>query len=219
MSLAIFDLDNTLLNGDSDHAWGEFLVKKGIVDESFYRTQNDHFYELYKQSKLDIMAYLAFALEPLTRFSLDELSTLHAEFMHTVIAPMRLPKADALLQHHRQQGDYLLIITATNGFVTQPIAKALGVDDILATDPEIKGDAYTGRIVGTPCYQDGKVTRLNQWLQQTRQNLENSYFYSDSINDLPLLERVTNPVATNPDDKLLHIANERHWPVLHLFND
>jgi len=111
------------------------MVKKGIVDESFYRTQNDHFYELYKQSKLDIMEYLAFALKPLTRFSLDELSTLHAEFMHTVIAPMRLPKADALLQHHRQQGDYLLIITATNGFVTQPIAKALGVDDILATDP------------------------------------------------------------------------------------
>lgn len=216
MSLAIFDLDNTLLNGDSDHAWGEFMVKKGIVDESFYRTQNDHFYELYKQSKLDIMEYLAFALKPLTRFSLDELSTLHAEFMHTVIAPMRLPKADALLQHHRQQGDYLLIITATNGFVTQPIAKALGVDDILATDPEIKGDAYTGGIVGTPCYQDGKVTRLNQWLQQTRQNLENSYFYSDSINDLPLLQAVTHPVVVDGDERLTAEAQQRGWPCISL---
>jgi len=216
MSLAIFDLDNTLLNGDSDHAWGEFMVKKGIVDESFYRTQNDHFYELYKQSKLDIMEYLAFALKPLTRFSLDELSTLHAEFMHTVIAPMRLPKADALLQHHRQQGDYLLIITATNGFVTQPIAKALGVDDILATDPEIKEDAYTGRIMGTPCYQDGKVTRLNQWLQQTRQNLENSYFYSDSINDLPLLQAVTHPVVVDGDERLTAEAQQRGWPCISL---
>jgi len=216
MSLAIFDLDNTLLNGDSDHAWGEFLVKKGIVDESFYRTQNDHFYELYKQSKLDIMAYLAFALEPLTRFSLDELSALHAEFMRTVVASMRLPKADALLQHHRQQGDYLLIITATNGFITRPIAKALGVDDILATDPEIRDEKYTGRIVGTPCYQDGKVTRLNQWLQQTRQDLDNSYFYSDSINDLPLLQAVTHPVVVDGDERLTAEAQQRGWPCLSL---
>lgn len=216
MSLAIFDLDNTLLNGDSDHAWGEFLVKKGIVDESFYRRQNDHFYELYKQSKLDIMEYLAFALEPLTHFSLDELASLHHEFMNSFIAPMRLAKADALLQQHRDQGDYLLIITATNGFITRPIAKALGVDDILATDPEIVEGRYSGAIVGTPCYQDGKVTRLEQWLQQNQHDLQDSYFYSDSINDLPLLLQVTHPVVVDGDDRLTAEAQQRGWPCLSL---
>ncbi len=216
MSLAIFDLDNTLLNGDSDHAWGEFLVNKGIVDEAFYRRQNDHFYELYKQSKLDIMEYLAFALEPLTRFTLAELAALHAQFMAEYINPMRQPKADALLRRHREQGDFLLIITATNGFVTRPIAQALGVDDILATDPEVEGDRYTGRIVGTPCYQEGKVTRLNQWLQQTHHPLDNSYFYSDSINDLPLLQAVTHPVVVDGDQRLTSAAQQRGWPCISL---
>ncbi|HAG96878.1 MAG: HAD-IB family hydrolase [Pseudomonadales bacterium] len=216
MSLAIFDLDNTLLNGDSDHAWGEFLVNKGIVDEAFYRRQNDHFYELYKQSKLDIMEYLAFALEPLTRFTLAELAALHAQFMAEYINPMRQPKADALLRRHREQGDFLLIITATNGFVTRPIAQALGVDDILATDPEVEGDRYTGRIVGTPCYQEGKVTRLNQWLQQTHHTLDNSYFYSDSINDLPLLQAVTHPVVVDGDQRLTSAAQQRGWPCISL---
>ena len=216
MSLAIFDLDNTLLNGDSDHAWGEFLVNKGIVDEAFYRRQNDHFYELYKQSKLDIMEYLAFALEPLTRFTLAELAALHAQFMAEYINPMRQPKADALLRGHREQGDFLLIITATNGFVTRPIAQALGVDDILATDPEVEGDRYTGRIVGTPCYQEGKVTRLNQWLQQTHHTLDNSYFYSDSINDLPLLQAVTHPVVVDGDQRLTSAAQQRGWPCISL---
>ena len=216
MSLAIFDLDNTLLNGDSDHAWGEFLVNKGIVDEAFYRRQNDHFYELYKQSKLDIMEYLAFALEPLTRFTLAELAALHAQFMAEYINPMRQPKADALLRRHREQGDFLLIITATNGFVTRPIAQALGVDDILATDPEVEGGRYTGRIVGTPCYQEGKVTRLNQWLQQTHHTLDNSYFYSDSINDLPLLQAVTHPVVVDGDQRLTSAAQQRGWPCISL---
>ena len=216
MSLAIFDLDNTLLNGDSDHAWGEFLVDKGIVDESFYRKQNDHFYELYKQSKLDIMEYLAFALEPLTRFSLEELAGLHNQFMAEYVTPMRLQKADALLAKHRAQGDYLLIITATNGFITRPIAKALGVDDILATDPEIVDNRYTGGILGTPCYQAGKVTRLHQWLQQTDHSLDNSWFYSDSINDLPLLEAVTNPVVVDGDDRLCAEAQQRGWPCISL---
>lgn len=216
MSLAIFDLDHTLLNGDSDHAWGEFLVNKGIVDESFYRTQNDHFYELYKQSKLDILEYLAFALEPLTRFSISELTDLHREFMQDYVLPMRQAKADALLQRHREQGDYLLIITATNGFITRPIAAALGVDDILATDPEIVDGRYTGGIVGTPCYQAGKVTRLQQWLQQTGHDLSGSYFYSDSINDLPLLETVSHPVVVDGDDRLLAEAQQRGWPCLSL---
>ncbi|MBA56309.1 MAG: HAD-IB family hydrolase [Pseudomonadales bacterium] len=216
MSLAIFDLDNTLLNGDSDHAWGEFLVDKGIVDESFYRKQNDHFYELYKQSKLDIMEYLVFALEPLTRFSLEQLGALHEQFMAEYVTPMRLQKADALLAEHRARGDYLLIITATNGFITRPIAQALGVDDILATDPEIVNNRYTGGITGTPCYQEGKVARLQQWLAQTDHNLDNSWFYSDSINDLPLLEVVTNPVVVDGDERLCREAQQRGWPCISL---
>lgn len=216
MTLAIFDLDNTLLAGDSDHAWGEFLVEKGIVDASFYRKQNDHFYELYKQSRLDIMEYLAFALEPLTRFSMQELAELHQQFMTSHIAPMRQKKADQLLAKHRDQGDYLLIITATNRFITGPIAEALGVDDILASDPEIEDGRYNGKVSGTPCYQDGKVKRLQAWLKATDHNLDGSYFYSDSINDLPLLEAVTHPFVVDGDDRLMAEANTRNWPCISL---
>lgn len=216
MALAIFDLDHTLLNGDSDHAWGEFLVQQGIVDESFYRKQNDHFYELYKQSRLDIMEYLAFALEPLTHYNLDQLSELHQQFMASHVAPMRQKKADALLAKHRNNGDFLLIITATNRFITEPIAKALGVDDILATDPEIIDNRYTGKVAGIPCYQDGKVKRLQSWLEKNHHDLTNSYFYSDSINDLPLLETVTHPVVVDGDDRLLAEAQTRNWPCISL---
>lgn len=216
MSLAIFDLDNTLLNGDSDHAWGEFLVQQGIVDEAFYRQQNDHFYELYKQGNLNILEYLEFALAPLTRFNQDELTILHRDFMKQMIAPMRLAKADALLQKHRQQNDYLLIITATNRFITGPIAEALGVDDILATEPELVDGRYTGKICGIPCFQDGKVTRLQQWLQDHDESLEGSYFYSDSINDLPLLQAVTHPVVVDGDERLTAEAASRGWPCLSL---
>ena len=216
MSLAIFDLDHTLLDGDSDHAWGEFLVRHKIVDPEFYRRQNDHFYELYKQSRLDIMEYLQFALEPLTRFNLKELELLHRQFMHEFIAPMRQPKADALLKKHRDQGDFLLIITATNRFVTAPIARALGVDDLLATDPEIADNRYTGRVKGVPCYREGKVERLHQWLRDTDHTLEDSYFYSDSINDLPLLEEVTHPFAVDADARLRAEAEQRNWPIISL---
>ena len=216
MALAIFDLDHTLLNGDSDHAWGEFLVQQGIVDESFYRKQNDHFYELYKQSRLDIMEYLAFALEPLTHYNLDQLSELHQQFMASHVAPMRQKKADALLAKHRNDGDFLLIITATNRFITEPIAKTLGVDDILATDPEIIDNRYTGKVAGIPCYQDGKVKRLQSWLEKNHHDLTNSYFYSDSINDLPLLETVTHPVVVDGDDRLLAEAQNRNWPCISL---
>ena len=216
MALAIFDLDHTLLNGDSDHAWGEFLVQQGIVDESFYRKQNDHFYELYKQSRLDIMEYLAFALEPLTHYNLDQLSELHQQFMASHVAPMRQKKADALLAKQHNDGDFLLIITATNRFITEPIAKALGVDDILATDPEIIDNRYTGKVAGIPCYQDGKVKRLQSWLEKNHHDLTNSYFYSDSINDLPLLETVTHPVVVDGDDRLLAEAQNRNWPCISL---
>lgn len=216
MSLAIFDLDNTLLAGDSDYSWGEFLVAKQLVDSEEYRIANDNFYQDYKAGTLDIQAYLRFSLAPLTRHSMAELAALHQEFMQTYIEPMMLTKAQALLQEHRARGDYLLIITATNAFVTRPIAQRLGVDDILATDPEIRDGRYTGNSVGTPCFQGGKVIRLQEWLKTHQQDLEGAYFYSDSINDLPLLEQVTHPVAVDADERLAAIAKQRGWDSLSL---
>lgn len=216
MSLAIFDLDNTLLNGDSDHAWGEFLIEKGMVDAVFYKESNDRFYREYQAGKLDIHRYIEFALEPLTRHDRSELDRLHAEFMRNKIAPMRLAKADALLAQHRAQGDYLLIITATNSFVTRPIAQMLGVDDIIATDPEFDGRRFTGRLVGTASFREGKVTRLNEWLTSNKHSLAGSWFYSDSQNDLPLLELVDNAVAVDPDDTLRAEAIKRGWKVMSL---
>ncbi|MEM5537160.1 HAD family hydrolase [Neptuniibacter pectenicola] len=216
MSLAIFDLDNTLLGGDSDHAWGEFLCEKGIVDSDEYRRANDYFYEQYKNGGLDIYEFLDFALRPLTKLDTTQLNTLHQQFMAEKIEPIILPKALELLKNHKARGDYLLIITATNHFVTGPIAKRLGVDAIIATDPEVIDGQYTGKVAGTPCFQAGKVTRLHEWLSTSPHSLDNSYFYSDSHNDLPLLELVTNPIAVNPDEILEAHANEHLWPVLDL---
>lgn len=216
MSLALFDLDNTLLNGDSDHAWGEFLIEKGIVDGVFYKESNDCFYRQYQLGELDIHAYLEFALVPLTRHSKVELDALHDEFMRTKILPMRLPKADALIEKHRANGDHLVIITATNLFVTQPIAKALGVHHILATRPEFDGQRFTGKVQGTPCFREGKVTCLNEWLADSGHDLQDSWFYSDSHNDLPLLQLVDHPVAVDPDDTLRAAAIRNGWQVISL---
>ncbi|ACE83482.1 histidinol-phosphatase [Cellvibrio japonicus] len=216
MNLAIFDLDNTLIAGDSDHSWGQFLVERGLVDAELYKRANDQFYQDYKNATLDIDAYLKFSLKPLTEHSLEQLAQLHSEFMATHIAPMLLPKAQALLGEHRAKGDYLLIITATNGFVTRPIATYLGVDDIIATDPELVGSRYTGNYVGTPSFQHGKVLRLQEWLQAKDFDLGEAYFYSDSINDLPLLEQVGHPVAVDPDERLISIAHQREWPIISL---
>ena len=216
MSLAIFDLDNTLIAGDSDHAWGEFLCEKGLVDAEAYRQGNDYFYDQYKQGTLDIYEFLEFALKPLSEHNLSSLNALHNEFMQEKVLPMMLPKAKELLDNHRAQGDFLLIITATNRFVTGPIAEHLGVDDIIATEPEQLNGSYTGKVDGVPCFQSGKVERLNAWLKNNQHSLEGSYFYSDSQNDLPLLELVSNPVAVNPDETLEAFANEHLWPVLDL---
>ncbi|MDO6514927.1 HAD family phosphatase [Neptuniibacter sp. 2_MG-2023] len=216
MSLAIFDLDNTLLGGDSDHAWGEFLCEKGIVDSDEYRRANDYFYDQYKNGGLDIYEFLDFALRPLATLNKEKLNTLHQQFMAEKIEPIILPKALELLKNHRERDDYLLIITATNHFVTGPIANRLGVDAIIATDPEMIDGNYTGKVTGIPCFQEGKVTRLNDWLSANPYTLEDSYFYSDSHNDLPLLQLVTNPIAVNPDETLEAHANEHLWPVLDL---
>lgn len=216
VALAIFDLDNTLLGGDSDHAWGQFLVANKLADEETYRQANDYFYQQYQNGTLDIDEFLAFSLKPLTQYSLEQLASFHRDFMAKYIAPMMLPKAQSLLEEHRANGDYLLIITATNGFITRPIAKLLGVDDIIATDPELIDGAYTGKYVGTPTFQSGKVTRLNDWLEKHSYDLNEAYFYSDSINDLPLLEKVGKPIAVDADERLSAIAKERNWKHISL---
>jgi HAD superfamily hydrolase (TIGR01490 family) len=216
VSLAIFDLDNTLLAGDSDHAWGQFLVNHNIVDADQYQQANDHFLEQYQQGALDIFEYLEFALKPLAAHDNSQLDQWHQQFMAEMIRPIMLEKGRELLEKHRQQGDYLLIITATNRFVTEPIAHELGVDHILATEPEYIDGRYTGKVAGTPCFQDGKVKRLHEWLAEHDQKLEGSYFYSDSHNDLPLLEEVSHPVAVDPDAELKSRAEQAGWPVISL---
>ena len=216
MTLAIFDLDGTLLNGDSDYTWGQFLVEKGLVDSQEYKQANDKFFEEYQAGTLDIHEYLAFSLKPLTKFSREELTKLHNTFMQEKVQPMMQEKANALIKHHKDQGHFLLMITATNQFVTGPIGDALGMDHIIAPVPEIIDDHYTGKIVGVPSFQDGKVTRLNDWLAETGHTMEGSYFYSDSRNDLPLLELVSHPIAVDADETLTKIAQDRGWQHISL---
>jgi len=213
MALALFDLDNTLLANDSDFLWGCFLVEKGLVDKSTYDAANQRFYTEYKQGTLDIFEFLAFSLKPLSQFSMQELSVLHNEFMEKHIKSAITSKGIAQIQKHRDKGDYVVIITATNSFVTAPIAKAFNVDALIATEPEIINDRYSGRVAGTPCFQSGKITRLKQWLKNTTHNLQASTFYSDSHNDLALLECVTTPIAVDPDDELKAIALARNWQI------
>lgn len=216
MSLAIFDLDNTLLGGDSDHAWGEFLVAAGEVEEQVYREANDRFYRQYQQGCLSMDEYLAFSLQPLATIEPQRLSQLHHQFMESVIEPMVLPKAESLIQHHAEQGHTLLIITATNRFITSPIAERLKIPNLLATEAEMVDGRYTGKPTDIPCFQEGKVTRLHRWLEDQGQSLQESWFYSDSANDLPLLEAVTHPIAVDPDDRLRNHAETKGWQVMSL---
>ncbi|WP_396588306.1 HAD family hydrolase [Bermanella sp. R86510] len=216
MALAIFDLDNTLIAGDSDHGWGEFLVEQGIVDQHLYQEKNDYYFQQYQQGKLDILDYLQFSLQPLTQHDLATLHKLRDQFVAEKIIPIITQKSRELLAKHRQAGDYLLIITATNLFVTEPIAKELGVDDIIATEPEFIDGAYTGKVAGIPSFQDGKVKRLTEWLAQNELSLQGSYFYSDSQNDLPLLKQVDYPVAVDADPTLLQYAQDHDWPIISL---
>jgi HAD superfamily hydrolase (TIGR01490 family) len=216
MRLAIFDLDHTLLAGDSDHLWGEFMIERGLVERDRHKRQNDQFYADYKAGTLDIAAYMHFALEPLVRLGPERLLPLRERFVAEVIDPIIAPAAPALLERHRIQGDVLLIITATNRFVTEPIAQLLGVDDLLATDPEQVGGRYTGAITGIPCYREGKVKRLEQWLKAQDQRFGHITFYSDSHNDLPLLRHVHAPFAVDPDDELRAEARRQGWPIITL---
>lgn len=216
MALAIFDLDHTLLSGDSDHAFGQYLVDRQLVDPAEHQRRNDYFYQQYKAGTLDIHEYLDFALKPLTEHPRALLEAERERFIEERIKPLISQKSRDLIQKHRDAGDTLLIITATNGFVTYPIAEVLGIEHIIAPHPELIDDCYTGRIVGIPSFQDGKVTRLNDWLEQQQLSLAGSYFYSDSHNDLPLLERVDHPVAVDPDDTLKARAEQQGWPIISL---
>ena len=216
MALAIFDLDNTLLKGDSDHRWGEYMCASGRVDAEQFARQNDKFYADYAAGSLDIYAYLRFALSPIAGLSVADVEPLQREFLEQWVEPMILPKALALLDRHRQEQDKLLIITATNTVVTRPIATRLGVKALLGCEAEIVNGLYTGEMTGTPSFQQGKVERLLHWSQDQNLSLEDAFFYSDSHNDLPLLEHVARPVAVDPDATLLATARVRGWPIISL---
>ena len=216
MSLAIFDLDNTLLSIDSDNAWGEFLVEQGAVDPVAYREANERFLADYNAGTLDMAAFLEMALKPLAENTPEQLAAWHQQFMASKIEPHILPKAEELLARHRTKGDTMLIITATNRFITGPIAERLGVDDLIAVEPEMVDGRYTGRVDGVPSYREGKVIRLQAWLEAQDITMDGAWFYSDSHNDLPLLEKVDHPVAVDPDDTLRKVAEERHWRIMSL---
>lgn len=211
MKLALFDLDHTLLNTDSDHSWGEFLVNEGLVDPVHHRQMNDKFYEDYKAGQLDPIAYNEFVFEFLTQNTPEVLTELHALFMQKVIRPQMRPKGFDTIQKHQDLGHEIVGITATSDFITAPIFRAFGITEIIATTAEVQQGKYTGKVTGTPCYQQGKLVRLEQWL--AGRNVEESWAYSDSINDRFLLEYATHAIAVNPDDRLEKLAKAQNWQI------
>ena len=218
-NLALFDLDNTLLAGDSDYNWSLFLISEGLLDAKTHQDRNEQFYQDYKNGCLNITEFLAFQLKPLSEHSKKFLDELHVKYMDKVIRPMMTKKAQALVNEHKAAGDLCVVITATNSFVTKPIATAYGIEHLLGSDPEMVNGEYTGGVTGVPTYKEGKVIRLNQWLEARGTKLidyEVSYFYSDSHNDLPLMQLVTNPVAVDADETLTAYAKEQAWPAISL---
>jgi len=217
LNLALFDLDNTLLSGDSDFEWAQFLIEQGVLDREVYEARNGTFYEQYKQGILDIHEFLDFQLKPLSRHPRHVLDAWRRQFMQQKILPLVRPRAQELIERHRT--DLRVIVTATNSFVTAPIAREFGIDHLIATEPAQVGGEFTGAVTGTPCFREGKVTCLEDWLAGRGQSLASfsqSWFYSDSLNDLPLLARVTHPVAVDPDDTLRAHAVKHGWPIISL---
>lgn len=211
MKLALFDLDHTLLNTDSDHSWGEFLVNEGLVDPVHHRQMNDQFYEDYKAGQLDPIAYNEFVFQFLTRHDNAYLTELHQLFMQKVIRPQMRLQGFATIEHHKALGHEIVGITATSDFITAPIFREFGITNIIATNAEVVEGAYTGKVAGLPCYQQGKLLRLDQWLDGRQVN--ESWAYSDSINDRFLLEYATHAIAVNPDDRLEKLSQEKGWEV------
>lgn len=218
-NLALFDLDNTLLAGDSDYNWSLFLIAEGLLDAKTHHERNEQFYQDYKNGNLDIYQFLDFQLRPLAQHPKKLLDALHLKYMDKVIRPMMTQKALDLVNKHQAAGDLCVVITATNSFVTKPIATAYGIEHLIGTDPEMVDGEYTGNVSGVPSFQEGKVTRINQWLEARAQKLSDfktSYFYSDSHNDLPLMKLVTNPVAVDADAALTAYAIQQDWPQISL---
>lgn len=219
MNLALFDLDNTLLSGDSDFEWAQFLISKGVVDREVQEARNIEFYKDYQAGTLDINAFLDFQLAPLSRHSRCELMAWHNEFMAKRIMPLIGSSARALVATHAAQNDLLCIVTATNTFVTGPIARELGIPHLIGTIPAQRNGEFTGKVNGLPSFREGKITRVELWLESMGlwwSDFDRSWFYSDSLNDLPLLEKVTNPVAVDADATLRLAATDRHWPQISL---
>lgn len=219
MKLALFDLDNTLLTGDSDFEWAQFLISKGVLDKEVHEARNQEFYQAYKDGTLDIHAFLDFQLAPLARHSRRELDVWHVEFMTSRIRPLITVPARALVQRHRAEGALVAIVTATNGFVTGPICREFGIEHLVATVAAQENGRFTGKPRGVPAFKEGKIERVDAWLESIGlcwTSFASSHFYSDSHNDLPLLEKVTDPVAVDPDDTLRRHAVERGWPVISL---
>lgn len=216
MALAIFDLDNTLIGGDSDYLWGKYLGEIGVVDPAVQESENQRFYDDYNAGRLDIMAWLAFQLAPLARHEMEQLKQWREKFVREKIGPILLPKADELIESHRANGDTLLIITATNRFTTEPIADLLGIEHLIATEPEIIDGQFTGGVSGVPSFAEGKLTRLQTWLDAHEESMQGSTFYSDSHNDLPLLRAVDTPVVVDGDAPLLQEAARLGWKAISL---
>ena len=219
MNLALFDLDNTLLTSDSDFEWSQFLIEKKVLDRKEYESRNLEFYEQYKSGTLDINQFLDFQLQPLSLYPRTQLDDWHNEFMAKKIMSQIAPGAYKLINEHMLGGDLCIIITATNRFVTEPIARILGINNLIATDPGQEDGEFTGQVSGTPCFREGKITRLEDWMDEhnlTWLSFLESWFYSDSLNDIPLLEKVTNPVAVDPDSTLEKYAKENNWPIISL---
>lgn len=219
MDLVIFDLDNTLLEGDSDYLWGQFLVEKGVVEQSSYEKTNRYYHQQYLAGKLDIYAFLEFAFKPLTEHDYLQLNQWRQQYLTEKIYPIMREKGQALINQHYDKGDLVMIITATNSFITSPIAKAFGVEHLIGTDPEYIDGKFTGKVAGTPSYQYGKVTRLEQWLKENNPEYKTSWFYSDSHNDIPLLSKVNHAFAVDPDDILKQHAKQHNWPIISLAKD
>ena len=219
MNLALFDLDNTLLTSDSDFEWSQFLIEKKVLDRKEYESRNLEFYEQYKSGTLDINQFLDFQLQPLSLYPRAQLDDWHNEFMAKKIMSQIAPGAYNLINEHMLGGDLCIIITATNRFVTEPIARILGINNLIATEPDQEDGEFTGQVSGTPCFREGKITRLEDWMDEhnlTWLSFLESWFYSDSLNDIPLLKKVTNPVAVDPDSTLEKYAKENNWPIISL---
>jgi HAD superfamily hydrolase (TIGR01490 family) len=219
LNLALFDLDNTILAGDSDYNWSRFLIQEGYLDGAIHAEKNEKFYADYKAGTLDIYAFVEFQFKPLARNPRTVLNQLLKKYVEEVIKPMITEKARALVKKHQDEGDLIIVITATNSFITKPIAELFGIENLIGTDPEEKEGEFTGKVSGLPSFKEGKVTRLEAWLKGKNLSLasfEKSYFYSDSHNDLPLMQKVTHPVAVDSDDVLSEYAKSKGWPQISL---